>query len=69
VVSIITAAPSEDHPHGACRVDYTKDGVTKTMWSAKTGRAYCTKRATTLVTKLAESHYSCTLQTAAEPGG
>ncbi len=43
----------------ACRVDYTRNGRTTTLWSSKTGYAYCVAKATSLVTKLAEGHYSC----------
>jgi hypothetical protein len=66
-VTIITFAPSELQPRGGCRVDYTKDGVTKGMWSSATGHAYCTKQATKLVTKLTEAHYECRLQTPQQP--
>jgi hypothetical protein len=43
----------------ACRVDYTRNGKTTTLWSSKTGYAYCVAKAASLVTKLAEGHYSC----------
>jgi len=43
----------------ACRVDYTRNGRTTTLWSSKTGYAYCVAKAASLVTKLAEGHYSC----------
>jgi hypothetical protein len=66
IVSIITFAPSDRQPRGACRVDYTKEGVTKEVFSSGTGHAYCTKQATALVTKLGEAHYSCRLQTLEE---
>jgi len=63
IVSIISLGPSDRQPRGTCRVDYTKDGATKTMWSSATGFAYCAKQATGLVTKLVEAHYSCRLET------
>jgi hypothetical protein len=66
IVSIVTFAPSDQQPRGACRVDYTKEGVTKEVFSSATGHAYCTKQATALVTKLGEAHYSCSLQTLEE---
>jgi len=44
---------------GACRVDYTKNGKTKTVWTSKTDRAYCLVKALSLVTKLVEGNYSC----------
>ena len=68
IVSIITLPPSDRQPHGACRVDYIKGGTTKTLWSSGTGHAYCIKQATAFVTKLAEAHYSCSLQTVDRPG-
>jgi hypothetical protein len=68
VVSIITLSRSDRQPRGICRVDYMKDGATKTVWSSATSRAYCVKQATALVTKLVESHYSCSLQTVEQPG-
>jgi hypothetical protein len=64
IVSIVSLAPSAGHPRGACRVDYTRGGVTRTLWSSATGHAYCAKQATRLVTKLVEAHYSCRLETA-----
>jgi hypothetical protein len=67
IVSIISFGPSEKQPHGACRVDYTKDGKTKTLWSSGTSRAYCTKPATSLVTKLTEAHYSCHPEAVGQP--
>lgn len=44
----------------SCRVDYTRNGRTTTLWTSKTGYAYCVAKAASLVTKLAEGHYSCT---------
>jgi hypothetical protein len=63
IVSIISLGPSARQPRGACRVDYTKNGAAKTLWSSATGLAYCAKQATRLVTKLGEAHYSCRLET------
>jgi hypothetical protein len=51
----------------ACRVDYTRNGRTTTLWSSKTGYAYCVSRAASLVTKLAEAHYSCKPQSVGAP--
>jgi hypothetical protein len=67
IVSIVTIPPSERQPRGSCRVDYTKDRVTKTLWSSSTGHAYCIKKATAFVTTLAEEHYSCSLKTKEQP--
>jgi hypothetical protein len=54
---------------GNCRVDYTKNGDTKTVWSATRGYAYCVKRALELVTKLTRGNYSCAPATVDRPGG
>jgi hypothetical protein len=51
----------------ACRVDYTRNGRTTTVWSSKTGYAYCVAKAASLVTKLAEGHYSCTPRSVGAP--
>jgi hypothetical protein len=52
---------------GACRVDYTKDGETKTVWTSKNDYAYCVARAVSLVTKLAEGNFSCKPETVEQP--
>jgi hypothetical protein len=67
IVSVVTVPPSDGQPRGSCRVDYIKDRVTKTLWSSNTGHAYCLKKATAFVTKLAEVHYSCSLKTKEPP--
>jgi hypothetical protein len=67
IVSIFSFGPSAKQPHGACRVDYTKDGKTSTIWSSGTSRSYCAKPATVLVTKLVEAHYSCRPETIEQP--
>jgi hypothetical protein len=51
----------------ACRVDYTRNGRTTTVWSSKTGYAHCVAKAASLVTKLAERHYSCKPQSVGAP--
>ncbi len=43
----------------ACRVDYLKGGVTRTLWSAHGGRAYCVDRAAQLLATLEASHFAC----------
>jgi hypothetical protein len=53
---------------GGCRVDYTRDGVTKPVWSATGDYAYCVKRAVNLVTKLSKGNFSCRPQTVDQPG-
>jgi hypothetical protein len=65
MVSVIKTDAARDPK--ACRVDYTRNGKTTTLWSSKTGYAYCVAKATSLVTKLAEGHYSCKPQSVEPP--
>jgi hypothetical protein len=65
IVSIVKNDAARE-PKG-CRVDYTRNGRTTTLWSSKTGYAYCVAKAASLVTKLTEGHYSCKPQSAGEP--
>jgi hypothetical protein len=60
VVSIYSQnASSGEHERGPCRVDYTKDGKTNTLWSSTSDRTFCTKKALSLVTRLIQANYSC----------
>jgi hypothetical protein len=52
---------------GGCRVDYTKNGTTRQIWSSQADYAYCVKKAVGLVTELSKGHFSCKPQSA-EPG-
>ena len=65
VVSLIKADATREPK--ACRVDYTRNGRTTTVWSSKTGYAYCAAKAAKLVTKLADGHYSCKPQSVGAP--
>jgi hypothetical protein len=65
VVSLIKVDAARDPK--ACRVDYTRNGHTTTVWSSTTGYAYCVAKAASLVTKLAEGHYSCKPQSVGDP--
>jgi len=72
LISIYRATADADS--GRCRVDYTKDGSTKKVFSASRDYAYCVKQALRLVTRLSSSNYSCTPSTVgpadpAKPGG
>ena len=49
---------------GGCRVDYTRNGDTKQLWSAHGDYAYCVKKAVGLVTRLSKGHFSCRPRTA-----
>jgi hypothetical protein len=51
-----------------CRVDYTKNGETKTVWTSRTDHAYCVAKALSLVTKLTEGNFSCKPETVEPPG-
>jgi len=42
-----------------CRVDYIKNGMTKTIWSSRTSRSYCDGKASRLAARLEASHFSC----------
>jgi hypothetical protein len=64
-VSVVKADAAREPK--SCRVDYTRNGRTTTVWSSKTGYAYCVAKAASLVTKLAEGHYSCTPQSVGAP--
>lgn len=67
LISIFNLSVSAGQP-GACRVDYTKDGKTKTLWSASNDYPYCVQKALSLVTKLTESNYSCRPEAKEQPG-
>jgi hypothetical protein len=56
---VIVVKTDEAREPKACRVDYIRNGKSTTVWSSKTGYAYCVAKAASLVTKLAEGHYSC----------
>jgi hypothetical protein len=58
-ISRIISISANGGDRAICRVDYTKGGKTKTLWSASSNRAYCTKKALSLVTKLIQDNYSC----------
>jgi hypothetical protein len=65
MVSVVKADAAREPK--SCRVDYTRNGRTTTVWSSKTGYAYCVAKAASLVTKLAEGHYSCKPQSVGAP--
>jgi hypothetical protein len=71
LVSIFTRPAGQTQPGTeVCRVEYTKDGKTQTLWRSKMDRGYCAAQAIALVTKLSEGGYACKPQAlgqAAEP--
>jgi hypothetical protein len=54
-----------DAPHGdaeesfGCRVDYIKNGTTRTIWSSRSSRSYCDGKAAKLAAMLEARHFSC----------
>lgn len=54
-------------PRGGCRVDYTKDGATRTLYTSRSGRAYCAAKAAVLVTNLVRGNYACRAETLENP--
>jgi hypothetical protein len=68
VVSIVRRnASSDTRESGSCRVDYTKDGDTRTVWTSQKDYAYCVAKAISLVTRLVEGNFSCKPQTTGQP--
>jgi hypothetical protein len=60
IVSIYNhTAVNGEHARGACRVDYTTAGKTRTLWSSTSDHAYCTRKALSLVTRLIQGKYTC----------
>ena len=45
--------------NGGCRVDYLKEGATRTLWSASSDHGYCQTRATALAATLARGNFTC----------
>ena len=60
-------ALSDRRESGGCRVDYTKDGETRTVWTSQKDYAYCVAKALSLVTKLVEGNFSCKPGTRGQP--
>jgi hypothetical protein len=61
LVDIYRVAATGARP--GCRVDYTKEGVTRQLWSSSGDYAFCVKQAVGLVTKLSKGNFSCKPQT------
>jgi hypothetical protein len=66
LIDIYRLAPRGAGP-GGCRVDYTKEGVTRQLWSANVDYAYCVRQAVALVTKLSKDNFSCKPQSVDQP--
>lgn len=56
----------DDGRPGGCRVDYTRDGETRELWSARRDYGYCIRQALDLVTKLSSGSFTCKPETGAE---
>ena len=57
-------------PQGAaqrCRVDYTRDGKTRSLWSAGHDYAYCVRKALEVVGLLEQASFKCSPQTREAP--
>jgi hypothetical protein len=70
VISIYRDASGDAERATGCHVDYTREGATRTVWSAsaKSGYAYCVKKALSLVTTLSKGRYACTPDTVGQAG-
>jgi hypothetical protein len=51
-----------------CRVDYTRDGKTRSLWSAGHDYAYCVRKALEIVSLLEQARFKCSPQTHEAPG-
>jgi hypothetical protein len=51
-----------------CRVDYTREGKTRSLWSAGHDYAYCVRKALEIVALLEQVRFKCTPQTREAPG-
>jgi len=60
IKTYVSAAPQGNAPGGLeCRVDYTKNGTTQTLWSSRTSRNYCDGKASQLAARLRSGNFSC----------
>jgi hypothetical protein len=51
-----------------CRVDYTREGKTRSLWSAGHDYAYCVRKALEIVGLLEQVRFTCRPQTREAPG-
>lgn len=51
-----------------CRVDYTRDGKTRSLWSAGHDYSYCVRKALEIVGLLEQVRFKCSPQTREAPG-
>src|SRR5579862_2690473 len=50
-----------------CRVDYTREGKTRSLWSAGHDYAYCVRKALEIVGLLEQARFKCSPQTRETP--
>ena len=57
------------HSQHGCRVEYSKGGRARVLWSSQSSSTYCVSKVTHLVTVLSQDNFKCTPRTieAAEP--
>jgi hypothetical protein len=51
-----------------CRVDYTRDGKTRSLWSAGHDYGFCVRKALEIVGLLEQVNFKCSPQTREAPG-
>lgn len=67
-INVYRTESSQGGDAGHCRIDYIKNGATRTVWSAATRKSYCDGKAAKLIAILESSHFSCQrLQLGAPP--
>ena len=60
IKTYVSNASADGHEQGPeCRVDYIRNGVTRTLWSSHTSRSYCNGKASSLVAKFRSGIFSC----------
>lgn len=56
---LISIYRADEGRNAACRVDYTRDGKTQTLWTASHDYAYCVRKALSLVRTLSKDNFKC----------
>jgi hypothetical protein len=60
IKTYVSNAPQGDAEESfGCRVDYIKNGTTRTIWSSRSSRSYCDGKAAKLAAMLEATHFSC----------
>ncbi len=66
-IRTITVYTSKSGANG-CRVEYRKNNVSRTVWSARADDTFCTPKAEEIVISLKASHHQCEDRSTADPG-